>query len=312
MAKLCTLGCMYDAELCDQIVRRFCAARHLPPRFATAATNHYLPLATWIHNQWRAQRNRVFAINGAQGSGKSTLAALLRELFAERFNLSAVCLSIDDFYLPIAARQRLAQTMHPLLATRGVPGTHDTNLGMAIIDRLLELETGQTLALPTFIKALDERAPQPQWPVVQGPVDLILFEGWCVGSRAQPTSDLVAPTNKLEALHDPQCTWREFVNEQLKSDYADWFSRIERLIFLAAPDFNAVYDWRLQQEQENVQAYPNSANRMMGPADLKRFLQHYERLTRANLVQLPALADVLFHLDANHGIISSEYRQLDI
>ena len=39
-------------------------------------------------------------------------------------------LSLDDLYLPKAERLRLARDVHPLLATRGVPGTHDVALGV--------------------------------------------------------------------------------------------------------------------------------------------------------------------------------------
>ena len=34
----------------------------------------------------------------------------------------------DDFYLTQAQRQDLAQQIHPLLKSRGVPGTHDVPL----------------------------------------------------------------------------------------------------------------------------------------------------------------------------------------
>ncbi len=34
-------------------------------------------------------------------------------------------LSIDDYYLSKIERLRISQKVHPLLITRGVPGTHD-------------------------------------------------------------------------------------------------------------------------------------------------------------------------------------------
>ena len=70
----------------------------------------------------------VVGLTGSQGSGKSTLAARLPPLLAAR-NLRAAVLSLDDLYLPKAERQRLAREVHPLLATRGVPGTHEVALG---------------------------------------------------------------------------------------------------------------------------------------------------------------------------------------
>ena len=70
----------------------------------------------------------MVGLTGPQGSGKSTLAAKLPPLLAARGLRSAV-LALDDLYLTHAERRRLAADIHPLLATRGVPGTHDVALG---------------------------------------------------------------------------------------------------------------------------------------------------------------------------------------
>ena len=77
----------------------------------------------------------VLGICGAQGSGKSTLAEALAERL-ERDGLACAVLSLDDLYLTRAERERLARGVHPLLATRGPPGTHDTSLGIAVLDAL--------------------------------------------------------------------------------------------------------------------------------------------------------------------------------
>jgi len=76
------------------------------------------------------RRPFVLGIAGAQGSGKSTIARAL----AARFGCPV--LSLDDLYLDGAARQRLAETVHPLLRTRGVPGTHDGAAGLAALESL--------------------------------------------------------------------------------------------------------------------------------------------------------------------------------
>src|SRR6187402_352808 len=69
----------------------------------------------------------ILGISGLQGSGKSTLAASLIEAAKER-GWSAVSLSLDDVYLTRAEREALGRQVHPLLRTRGVPGTHDLTL----------------------------------------------------------------------------------------------------------------------------------------------------------------------------------------
>src|SRR5699024_9400250 len=76
---------------------------------------------------------RIHAISSLQGSGKSTLATQLASAAAER-GLYLACVSIDDFYLDLDARQRLARQVHPLLATRGPPGTHDLALAIDTLD----------------------------------------------------------------------------------------------------------------------------------------------------------------------------------
>jgi D-glycerate 3-kinase len=136
---------------------------------------HFDDLARWMALQCRrAGRCLVFGINGAQGSGKSTLAGFLRNALQDAHGLRAAVLSLDDCYLGRADRLRLAAQQHPLFATRGVPGTHDPALGRSLLDRLRELRAGESLALPAFSKALDDRLPESRWPLVHGPLDLIL------------------------------------------------------------------------------------------------------------------------------------------
>jgi D-glycerate 3-kinase len=118
-------------------------------------------------------RPLVVGLTGPQGSGKSTLAAVLAER-VQRRGLTAAMLALDDLYLPKADRQRLAREVHPLLATRGVPGTHDVGLGLEV---LAALQSSGSTRLPRFDKGTDERLPTEAWPAVASPVDVVLFEG---------------------------------------------------------------------------------------------------------------------------------------
>src|SRR5689334_11864372 len=104
-----------------------------------------LGLAQWIASKVRPGRLLTIGINGAQGSGKSTLAALLHDLLEDGAGLRTVVLSIDDFYRTRAERQGLAREVHPLLETRGVPGTHDVALARHVLARLRELGRGESL-----------------------------------------------------------------------------------------------------------------------------------------------------------------------
>ena len=251
------------------------------------------PLAERIVG-WAAGRAAplVVGICGPQGSGKSTLAALTAEALAGR-GLATAVLSIDDVYLTRAERLALADAVHPLLATRGVPGTHDVALALSTLDALAGV--GPT-PLPRFDKAADDRAPRADWPVFDAPADVVLLEGWCVGARPQPPVALVAPVNALERDEDPDGRWRAHVQAALAGPYAALFARLDRLVLLQAPDFHVVRAWRGEQEAR-LRARLNDPGRTMDEAALDRFVAHYERLTRWTAEDLPAVADLVVRLD---------------
>lgn len=268
-------------------------------RFLTAS----LEIAEAAVENWRqaVPRPMILGICGAQGSGKSTLARRLRERFEERGARVAV-LSLDDLYLGRSARGSLAQEAHPLFATRGVPGTHDVELGVRLLD---DLKAGRSVKLPRFDKGSDERLPESEWPQISA-ADMIILEGWCVGARPQDEADLIEPVNDLERDRDRDGRWRRAVNEALKGPYARLFGRIDRLLLLAAPNFLIVRDWRTQQEhglRRRLRAEGKVGARVMSDDEVARFIQFYERLTRHILREMPGRADLTIRLDmARHPV----------
>lgn len=271
-------------------------AEGLPPAYAAAVDAVWSPLADELAAEARARPGLVVGVSGVQGSGKSTLCAVLERLLAER-GLRAVTLALDDLYLTRTERARLAAEVHPLLVTRGPPGTHDTDLGLTLIERLRG--PGRVL-LPRFDKAADDRrAPSPA-DAFEGPADLILFEGWCVGARPQPEAALAAPVNALERHDDPDGRWRAWVNATLAGPYRALFAAVDRLVLLRAPSWEIVRTWRGEQEAKlraRLAARGGDLSRTLDAAALDRFLAHYERLTRWILADLPARADVVVDLD---------------
>ncbi|WP_236685859.1 kinase [Pseudoxanthomonas suwonensis] len=235
---------------------------------------------------------RVLGIGGLQGSGKSTLAAQVVAA-AQAAGLSAATVSLDDFYLTAAQRRALAHEVHPLLATRGPPGTHDVGLALATIDAL---RAGGTPPLPRFDKLGDDRAPASRWPRPSRPLDLLVFEGWCLAVPAEAAQALRDPLNALERDEDADGRWRRWCNRALADHYPALWSRIDLLWFLQPPDFDTVYAWRWQQEQALQAADPGRAG--MDRARLERFVQHYERVSRQALHTLPGIADTCVPLDA--------------
>lgn len=228
----------------------------------------------------------VVGLCGPQGAGKSTIAAAI----AARAGTTTL-LSLDDLYLGPAARARLAAEVHPLLATRGVPGTHDVALGVAV---LAALQGGEPVALPRFDKATDAPRPVTDWPLA-GPVDVVLFEGWCVGAVAQDAVALVDPINALERDADPDGTWRRFVNAQLAGPYRTLFAPLDRLILLRPPDFDTVVGWR--QEAERKSAGP------MTPPQIACFVAHFERISRHIDAEMPPRADFVLTLAADRSVV---------
>ena len=238
-----------------------------------------------------AHRSRVYGIAGLQGTGKSTLSAQMAALASER-GQSVVVLSIDDFYLGRRERLRLGHAVHPLLATRGPPGTHDIALACATID---SLKAGKPTALPRFDKIADRRLPPSRWPVIAQRADLIVLEGWFLKVPPEDPSALHPPLNALERDADPTGTWRAYCNHALAT-YAPLWQRIDRLLFLQGPGFEIVPDWRWQQEVTLQTAHPR--RNAMDRKTVERFVLFFERVSRQALRTLPAIADRSIRIDA--------------
>lgn len=300
-----------DAAGLHQRLAHFCRERGLPAAFERGAAEHLGPLAQWIARERRAHgRCMVVGINGAQGTGKSTLAAALGLLLGDT-GLGAAVLSLDDLYLTRQQRSVLARSVHPLLATRGVPGTHEVETGIRLLERLRALGSSEILRLPRFDKLADDRCAEDRWPGVEGPIDVVLFEGWCVATPPQADAELDAPVNALEAQEDADGRWRRWVNDRLRADYAPLFALVDRLVFLRAPGVDQVLAWRAQQEAGLLRSTDAGADAASGmnEAELRRFVQHYERLTRHALAVLPDQADACIDLARDHSITRVGYRE---
>ena len=266
-------------------------------RLDANAPDDYRQLAALLVDRWQRQGIATAGLGGGQGAGKSTLGKLLAEA-GELLDCRVHVLSLDDFYLAKADRLRLAADVHPLLATRGPPGTHDIEL---LRKALRDLRRQTTVQVPRFDKGRDDRHGHR---ALQGPADIVVLEGWCVGASASanPSADLAMPMNDLERQEDADGRWRRHVDEALRAPYARLRADLRTLAFLQVPGLDAVRRWRLQQEQQRP------PEQRMDAAAVGRFVQHYERITRRMLAELPPIADMVVRLDQGHGVCGLSFR----
>lgn len=233
----------------------------------------------------------IIGISGAQGSGKTTLAQRLQQLW-QGLGVQTDVLSLDDYYLAPDERQTRAQLWQPLFAERGVPGTHDSEL---LLLQLQQFRRGQPQCWRRYDKALDQTATSSPASSAR----LLIIEGWCLGVQPQADAELLQPLNSLERQSDPQMHWRQKVNQLLASDYQQIWRQLDTLVWLKAPDWQAVCRWRQWQEQP-LQAKGLAKT----PRELDRFMLYFQRLTQHSWLTLPQRADFTLMLDSEHNFVS--------
>lgn len=256
-----------------------------------AVTPCDLQVVHWLRARASGQSLPVIGVQGAQGAGKTTRCQLWADALSAG-GIATLVLALDDFYLSRQARQQLAAHVHPLLSSRGVPGSHDLGRLNQVLDQLARGQ--RPIALPRFDKGRDDCGPD-WW--LNGPVQLVLVEGWCVGLPPQSDAALSQPLNRLEADEDGDGRWRRYVNQQLAGPYAQLWQRLNGLIALEIPDFTWVKRWRGEQEQMLRARCPGQG---MDDVALDRFIAHFERLTRHALSAMPEVADLRLPLGADH------------
>jgi D-glycerate 3-kinase len=295
-------------------LQHFLESHQLPTDYLEQADRHFQPVVSGCLKQLARKKPLVLGINGCQGSGKSTLAAYLQTVFESDYQLKIVNLSMDDFYLSQAARAENARLIHPLLATRGVPGTHDITLAIRTLQSLL---AGHAVPLSRFNKAEDELYPESDWDRAPTEPDLIILEGWCLAATPVADEQLLTPLNLLEATQDPDGRWRRYVNDCLASDYQTLFTMIDCLVMLKAPAFENVYQWRLEQENKlakKLQSQDNNRGEtchsgLMSAGSIADFIQFFQRLTEQMLIDVPERADHCYYLDPQRQIVHEHHRE---
>ena len=195
-----------------------------------------------------------------------------------------------------------------MLLTRGVPGTHDVNMMLNFFQKS-KSKKFKKIQVPNFNKAIDDRFPKNKWNKIIRRPDVIIFEGWCVGARAEDNKTLKKSINYMEKANDHKFVWRKYVNQQLKNKYKKLYSQLNCLIYLKAKNFSILQKWRLKQEYKlRLKTKKKSSHKIMSKADVLNFMQTYQRITQNMFKKTPKYASIIINLNSNHQIKSAVYK----
>ena len=268
-----------------------------------------IPVSQWISKKVNKKKTLIIGLAGGQGSGKTTISSILSIILKRYFKLNVFIVSIDDFYKTRKDRKTLSNRKHPLLMTRGVPGTHDINLMLSFFKKI-KSKKFKSLEIPKFNKAIDDRHKKNLWYKVKSKPDVIIFEGWCVGARAQTIKQLKKPINSLEKVHDQDIKWRSHVNNQLKTKYKTIFKQLDGFLYLKAKNFSLLKDWRLKQERKLWVQTKNKKNlKIMSSGDVINFMQTYQRITQQMFKDAIKNSSIIMNLDSNHQIEKIKFKK---
>ena len=245
----------------------------------------------------RSKKKR-FIISGSQGCGKTTLLKLIKNNFKNFYNIDPLCISLDDYYLTKKQRNDLSKRIHPLLQTRGVPGTHATEK----IIKTLQLfdKKKYPIRIPKFDKLNDDRLSSSQ--IITSKKNMIFLEGWCCGCPPLSDSFLQKNLNKIEKT-DSEYIWRKYYNKKLKKEYRLIFKHFEYLIYFKIPSFDCVLKWRIKQEKRLKLNKKKNIN-YMNKIEIKDFISYYEKITTWMMKNTLSKSDLTIKINKNQKIQS--------
>ena len=268
-----------------------------------------IPICFWIAKKAKNRKPFIVGLSGGQGTGKTTISSIMSIILKKYFKLNIFKISIDDFYKTRKERFLLSKKIHNLLMTRGVPGTHDTNIILDFLNKVKN-KNFKPLKLPKFNKAADDRFKKKLWYSINKRPDVIIFEGWCIGARPQKNYQLKKHINSVEKLNDQNLIWRKYVNYQLKKNYRKLFNQLNCLLYLKAKNFNLLQKWRLKQERKLLTFSREYKNlKIMNKKEVINFMKTYERITKNMFKDAPKYASIILNLNSNHQIKSVFYKK---
>jgi len=269
-----------------------------------------IPISFWIADRTQEKKPYIVGLAGGQGTGKTTISSIISIILRKYFKLNVFTISIDDFYKTRKERLILSQKVHPSLMTRGVPGTHDANIMLDFFKRV-KRKKFRSLKLPKFNKAIDDRCIKKLWHSIKKRPDVVIFEGWCVGAKAEKNNTLIKPVNFLEKINDKKLTWRKFVNKQLQSKYKQLYDQLNCLLYLKSNNFSLLKKWRIKQEKKlRLKNKRSNNHKIMNNKEVIKFMQTYQRVTQNMFKNVPKYASIILYLNSNHQIKSVVYNKI--
>ncbi len=270
--------------------------------------NFLIPICFWIAKKVDNKKPYFVGLAGGQGTGKTTISSIIKIILEKYFKLKVFKISIDDFYKTRKERISLSKKVHPMLLTRGVPGTHDINMMLDFFKKS-KAKKFKNMKLPNFNKAIDDRFPKNKWNTINKRPDIIIFEGWCVGARAETNKTLTKSINSMEKANDHKLVWRKYVNQQLKTKYKKLYSQLNCMIYLKAKNFSLLQKWRLKQEHKLwLKTKKKGNHKIMSKGDVISFMQTYQRITQNMFKNTPKYASIILNLNNNHQIKTAVYK----
>ena len=262
-------------------------------KFSKEYIREYLiPIFEYIDNS----KKKKFLISGSQGIGKSTLVSILKKNLKIFYQKKILVLSLDDYYLKKNQRLNLSKNKHPLLLTRGVPGTHD--IKKLIKDVNSFDKSKYPINVPIFDKLTDDRLVKTQ--KISSHQNILILEGWCCGCPPISKNFLYKNMNQLERERYVKKIWRDYFNRELKNNYYQLFKKFEKIIYLEPPSFSFILNWRLKQEK--MLARGKSSRFSMNKKEIIEFISYYEKITKWMMKMLPGKANVCLNIDKSQKI----------
>ena len=270
--------------------------------------NFLIPVCFWIANKVNKKKPIIVGLAGGQGTGKTTISSIIKLILIKYFKLRVFKISIDDFYKTRKERTKLSKKIHPLLMTRGVPGTHDIDLILRFF-RIIKKRNFKSLSLPKFDKSIDDRFKKNQWYKIKSKPDVIIFEGWCVGAKSQKNIELKKPINSLEKMQDKSMKWRKYVNFQLAGKYKTFHDMVDCFLYLKAKNFSLLRRWRLKQEKKLFLKSKNKKNlKIMNKNEVLNFMMTYQRITEQMFKTAKKISSIVMTLNNQHQIINIKFK----